>query len=186
MPLPETVPMRGGGSVTIRRSRPEDAEAHIANLTAIGAERLFLMTEEFTRTVDEVRAQFRDADPARALWLAAEVDGRVVGGANAARGRFSKNAHTADFGIAILAAYRGRGIGEALLRVAIDWARAVGIRKLTLGVFATNERAIRLYRKLGFQEEARLRGQVMLEGQPVDEVLMALWLEPAPSSGPPA
>ncbi len=178
--------MRGGGSVTIRRSRPEDAEAHIANWSAIGAERVFVMTEQFSRTVDEVRAQFRDADPARALWLAAEVDGRVVGGANVARGRFAKNAHTADFGIAILAAYRGRGIGEALLRSALEWARAVGIRKMTLGVFATNERAIRLYRKFGFEEEARLRGQVVLDGQPVDEVLMALWLAPASSADPPA
>ena len=176
MPLPTTVRLRDGTSVRVRSARPEDAEAHIENWNAIGAEGVYLMTERYTRTVDEVRSQFRDADPRSALWLVAELDGRVVGGANLQRGRWSKNDHVADLGVAIRKEFRGRGIGEALLRAGLEWARAVGIRKVRLGVFATNERAIALYRKLGFVEEARLRGEVVLEGAPVDEVLMACWL----------
>jgi RimJ/RimL family protein N-acetyltransferase len=58
----------------------------------------------------------------------------------------------------------------------LAWVRTSGVRKLTLGVFATNEVALRLYRRLGFPEEGRLRGQVILDGVPVDEILMALWL----------
>jgi RimJ/RimL family protein N-acetyltransferase len=174
--LPTTAPLRDGGRVLLRAARAEDAEAHIENWKAIGAEGVYLMTERFTRTVEEVREQFRDVDPRSALWLVAELEGRIVGGANLQRGRWAKNAHTADLGIAIRREFRGRGIGEVLLRAGLEWAREVGIRKVKLGVFATNDRAIALYRKLGFEVEARLKGEVVLDGQPVDEVLMALWL----------
>jgi RimJ/RimL family protein N-acetyltransferase len=176
MPLPTTVSLRDGRTAVIRRARPEDAEAQIANFNAIGAERIYLMSERHPRTVDEVRAQYHDANPRSDLWLVAEVGGEVVGGGNFTRGRWSKNAHTADLGVAIRAEFRGQGLGDALMRSGIEWARSVGIRKLKLGVFATNERAIALYRKLGFVEEARLQGEVVLDGRPVDELLMALWL----------
>ncbi len=176
MPLPATFHRPDGGDVLLRRAQPEDAEAHVELWNAIGAERIYLMTERLARTVEEVRTQFRDADPLRTLWLVAEQDGQLVGGAGLQRGVWKKNEHTATLGIALRKEFRGRGIGEALLRSGLEWARSVGIRKVKLGVFATNDRAIALYRKLGFVEEARLRGEVILEGHPVDEVLMALWL----------
>jgi RimJ/RimL family protein N-acetyltransferase len=134
------------------------------------------MTETFARPVDEIQRQFRDADPRAELWLLAELDGHVVGGANFRRGRWTKNAHTADLGVALLPAVRGRGIGEELLREGFEWARSVGIRKLKLGVFASNERAVMFYLKLGFVVEARLKDEVVLDGRPTDEILMALWL----------
>ncbi len=176
MALPRTVRLRDGSAVLIRRATPEDAEAHIANTAAIASERVYLMTETFTRSVEEIRQQFREADPLAVLWLVAELDGRVVGGANFMRGRWAKNAHTAELGVALLPAARGRGIGEALMHEGIEWARSIGVRKLKLGVFATNERAIALYRKLGFEEEARLKGEAILASGPTDEIRMVRWL----------
>jgi RimJ/RimL family protein N-acetyltransferase len=174
--LPSSVALRDGGTALLRRATQEDAEAHLANFNAIAAEGVFLMSEALTRSIEEVRRQFREADPRAELWLVAEVDGRVVGGANFQRGRWAKNAHTADLGMGLIPEMRGRGIGEAMLREGIEWARSIGIRKLKLGVFASNERAIGLYRKMGFGEEARLTGEVVLDGRPTDELLMALWL----------
>ncbi len=50
--------------------------------------------------------------------------------------------------------WRSKGIGTALLHTLIEWTEANPfIEKLGLGVFITNEKAIRLYRKLGFMEE---------------------------------
>ena len=51
-----------------------------------------------------------------------------------------------------------------------------GIRKLFLGVFSTNERAIALYGALGFEGEGRLRGQVILDGLSADLLLMSHWI----------
>jgi GNAT superfamily N-acetyltransferase len=55
--------------------------------------------------------------------------------------------------IAVVAAAEGRGAGRALLRAAEDWARAHGYRRLTLNVFAGNQRARRAYDRAGFAVE---------------------------------
>jgi len=55
--------------------------------------------------------------------------------------------------------WRGRGVGSALVRAAIDWARGQGLHKLSLEVFVHNEAAIALYSKSGFDEEGRLTKQ---------------------------
>jgi RimJ/RimL family protein N-acetyltransferase len=168
--------LRDGRSARIRRAEPEDADEFIRNFGTIAAEGDLVMSERSTRTVEEVQVQFRDADPQHGLWLVAEVEGRPVGGANFARGRWSKNAHTAELGVALLPEFRGFGLGEAMLQAGIVWARAVGVQKLKLGVFASNERALALYRKMGFAEEGRLKEEVVIRGRRVDEILMALWV----------
>lgn len=174
MSLPATTRLKDGRSVVVRRAEPRDAETWVENVNQIGAERVFLMTETLRPSVGQVTKQFADADPAKELWICAELEGRVVGGANFLRGTHAKNAHVAELGVAIVKPVRGLGIGEALMRAGIAWAKSVGVTRLKLGVFATNDRAIALYRKLGFVEEGRLRGEVVLDGTPVDELLMAL------------
>jgi RimJ/RimL family protein N-acetyltransferase len=60
-----------------------------------------------------------------------------------------------EIGMMVDADWRGRGVGTALVVAAIEWARARGLHKLTLGVFPHNAAAIALYRKFGFVEEGR-------------------------------
>jgi RimJ/RimL family protein N-acetyltransferase len=60
-----------------------------------------------------------------------------------------------ELGMLVARAWRGRGVGTALVAAAIEWARAEGLHKLSLSVFAHNAAAIALYRKSGFVEEGR-------------------------------
>lgn len=60
-----------------------------------------------------------------------------------------------ELGMMVAADWRGRGVGTALVASAIEWARARGLHKLSLGVFPHNEAALALYRKFGFLEEGR-------------------------------
>lgn len=60
-----------------------------------------------------------------------------------------------EIGMMVEAAWRGQGVGTALVAAAIEWVRARGLDKLTLGVFPQNDAAIGLYRKFGFVEEGR-------------------------------
>jgi ribosomal protein S18 acetylase RimI-like enzyme len=52
--------------------------------------------------------------------------------------------------LAVQPGYRGRGIGRLLLEEVERRARARGSSKLTLEVHASNEGAMRLYRRFGF------------------------------------
>ena len=49
---------------------------------------------------------------------------------------------------------RGRGVGEALRRAAIDWARAAGATTVDLTSRPSREAANRLYRRLGCEQRA--------------------------------
>ena len=50
---------------------------------------------------------------------------------------------------------RGRGLGRVLLSEAVDWARTVGARTVTLRVQTTNASALRVYEDLGFRVVTR-------------------------------
>jgi ribosomal protein S18 acetylase RimI-like enzyme len=108
--------------------------------------------------------------------LVAEVDGRVGG--------YGKIEHPTELpasthvwhltGLAVDPRHEGRGAGRALMEALIELARERGGRRMTLRVFAPNERARRLYEHLGFEVEGVLRGEFMVgEDEYVDDVFMA-------------
>lgn len=82
----------------------------------------------------------------------------------------------AEFAIVIgEAAARGQGIGRLCTRYAVDYGfRELNLNRISLQVLATNDRAIGLYRSIGFQEEGRLRHGQYRNGQYVDVVLMSI------------
>ncbi len=55
--------------------------------------------------------------------------------------------------VGVLPEYRGKGLGEALMRAMIAQSLQVGCTSMTLEVKDGNEPAIRLYQKLGFATE---------------------------------
>jgi len=59
--------------------------------------------------------------------------------------------------MAVKPQYRGMGVGTALLRKAIDFAREGGFTRVRLFVRAENTSAKRLYEKLGFVVEKPIR-----------------------------
>ena len=46
--------------------------------------------------------------------------------------------------------YRGRGVGTRLLKMAEDYARKIGVTRISLHVNKTNEKAHGLYKRLGY------------------------------------
>jgi ribosomal protein S18 acetylase RimI-like enzyme len=61
--------------------------------------------------------------------------------------------------------YQRNGIGRRLMEAAIDSLRLRGIEELSLTVTAANERAVRLYRKLGFATIKTFTAGVWLPGR---------------------
>jgi len=108
-------------------------------------------------------------------FLVAELDGRVAGFVRVAPSTpFESTRHVLMVrGISVDPAFQGRGVGRALVEGAIAEASRRGGRRLTLRVFEANERARRLYEAAGFLVEGVQRGEFFLNGQYVDDILMA-------------
>jgi ribosomal protein S18 acetylase RimI-like enzyme len=110
------------------------------------------------------------------LSLTLEVDGEVAGHLLVRRLYGRLDTDTAEIAIAVHNSARGAGLGRALMETAIDWARAVRLSKLSLGVFPSNSRAIRLYRSLGFVDETLVPQPVALPIGTRELLLMGLTL----------
>lgn len=83
----------------------------------------------------------------------------------------------ADLGICLGSEAQGRGVGSEALRLAFVYLHQTwNLRKLSLRVRSDNERAMRCYRRLGFEACGLLREHVRLEGSWCDVVLMDLFL----------
>lgn len=174
----ETFCTPSGDEVHLRVARPEDADALLALARAIQAEDAYMVTvpEEFGLTEDDKRAWIEDhARHPGQLVVVAEAGGRVVGAVDFEARRQRRLSHSGAFAIAVEREWRGRGVGRALLETLLAWAQAhPELERVELAVFGNNERALKLYRSLGFLEEGRrLDGIKLGPGKYVDDVLMA-------------
>ncbi|MFF8727776.1 GNAT family N-acetyltransferase [Streptomyces sp. NPDC015171] len=85
----------------------------------------------------------------------------------------ASNAHVLSIqGFAVAEEARGRGVGRALVRAAVDRARDRGARRLTLRVLGHNAPARALYASEGFAVEGVLPGEFHIDGAYVDDVCM--------------
>ncbi|KAK3402830.1 acyl-CoA N-acyltransferase [Sordaria brevicollis] len=70
----------------------------------------------------------------------------------------------AMIGVGIATEWRGKGYGGEAVDWVLDWGFGrLGLHRIWLAAFEFNERACRLYRKLGFVEEGRDRESVLFE-----------------------
>lgn len=77
--------------------------------------------------------------------------------------------------VAVAPEARRQGVAASLIAALTARARALGLSFLTLEARASNEPAIRLYEKMGFQRVGRRRNYY--EKPVEDAVLMTLWLK---------
>lgn len=90
-------------------------------------------------------AEIEDND--LACYLVAEAEGQVVG--YAGMWVILDEAHVTN--VALLPAFRGRGLGARLMDALCQVAKALGAARMTLEVRPSNLAAQRLYGKLGFE-----------------------------------
>lgn len=108
-------------------------------------------------------------------WFVAIVDGQVVGHVSLKGDDLNTGLHRCELGIGVERTHRDQRIGIALMNTAIDFARSADeLSWVDLLVFAHNTRARALYRSLGFIEVATLVDRFRIEGESVDDVVMAL------------
>ena len=164
--------------VIIRKGVNSDAKAVIRYLNIIGGESDFLTfgTGQFGRSIEQEEEFIANAlKKKNALFIIAEVNGKVVGNLNFVGGPRQRNAHVGEFGVSVLKEYWGNGIGEELIKYLINWSENSGIiRKVNLRVRNDNTRGTYLYKKLGFLEEGILKRDLLINGEFYDSLLMGL------------
>lgn len=136
--------------VVIRDARPDDWDSiwpFFRRVVAAGE------TYAYDREMDysEGRRIWMVTAPGRTI-VATDDDGTVLGTANMYANRGGPGSHVASASFIVDPRHGGQGTGRALGEHVLDWARESGYRAIQFNaVVETNERAIALWRSLGFK-----------------------------------
>lgn len=115
----------------------------------------------------------KDTENRNNLFLVVVMNGKVVGFSRCQGNHLKRFAHKVEFGVCLLKDYWGYGIGTNLLKESIAWADSNEITKMTLTVLETNEKAVRLYKKIGFKIEGVLeKDKLLSDGKYYNTIVM--------------
>lgn len=157
--------------LTVRDARADDAAA-IGTIYNQGIVDRIATLETAERTPEERVAWLAARGPRHPV-LVAEQAGMVVGwgSLNPFNPRKAYD-YVADFSVYVERAWRGKGVGSALLRALIARAKQLGYHKMVLSAFPWNALGMALYEKHGFRTVGIYREQGLLDGKWVDIIIM--------------
>ncbi|MED3689910.1 N-acetyltransferase [Peribacillus butanolivorans] len=163
--------------VSLRTGNLDDAEALLEIQREVVSENEFMISvlEEFEETTEQQRSWIQKIlENERETIIVAEIKGKVIGLIVFRSKNTKRLAHTGYFTTMIKKDYRDMGIGKLLIKELLNWAEQNPlIEKVSLGVLSTNQRAIALYKSVGFVEEGRKIKEVKFsEDLYVDDILM--------------
>lgn len=141
-------------------------------LKKIDQETRFMMFEPDERQFDEnlITSYLTNKDD---LFIGAFNEHEIVGFLSAKRGSFRRIRHSAYIVIGIRQTSQRQGIGSKLFDKLDEWARKNQLKRLELTVEVVNNPAINLYKKKGFSIEGTKRKTMLVDGEFVDEYMMA-------------
>ncbi len=107
------------------------------------------------------------------IHLVATVNGQFAGMCGLRRLE-RRHKHVGDVDISLDKKYREEGVGTMLLECLREEAKQDGFRLITLTCFATNERAIHVYEKVGFIKAGEIPGMLHYKNEYIGQVYMYL------------
>jgi RimJ/RimL family protein N-acetyltransferase len=163
--------------ISLRTGNINDAKTILELEKEVLSENEFMISviEEFEETYEQLRSWIQKIlENEREKLIVAEINGKVIGLIVFRSKNTKRLSHTGSFTAMINKEYRNQGIGKLLIKELLNWAEQNPlIEKVSLGVLSTNQRAIQLYKSMGFVEEGRKIKEVKFSKDLyVDDILM--------------
>jgi ribosomal protein S18 acetylase RimI-like enzyme len=165
-----------GLSVTIRPARQDDIGGIVGTIRQVAEDGSYIEAENVAEQLDYEGSLLRQNELESRVFFVATVEEEVVGWVHLDVPEVEKLDHTAELTIGLIEEYRGHGIGRLLIERVLEWARKEGLTKVYNSFPATNETAIAFFEKFGAEVEATREGHYLIDGERVDEAMMALEL----------
>ncbi len=168
---------KNGTQVTFRPEQATDTEMLWTMFSTLSPESVSNLVPPFTR--ERIEGWTNNINYNAVLAIVAVVEEpvqRIIGTSSLKLYAEAVFRHKAELGLTIHDDYHGLGIGTALLNHMLKVAKLRNLTKVSLTVNCTNQRALYLYKKVGFQIEGTLHKEMFYDGKFLDEYRMALFL----------
>ncbi|MGI8317095.1 GNAT family N-acetyltransferase [Halobacillus mangrovi] len=156
--------------------QPEEASAFVSLSNQLEKESDFLLYEAGERgmSIEKARSFIKSlGKQENSVLFAARDHNKLIGYVMCIGGTAKRNRHFARVVTGVLAGYQGMGWGSQLFEKVDGWAIDHHIHRLELTAMVHNARALKLYKKVGFQVEGIKKHSLLVNGKWVDEYLMA-------------
>lgn len=172
--------LQNGLEINIAPATESDAAAIINYLNQIGGEsdNLLFGLNGITMSVKEEEAFIANLQISpTSTMLLGKIDNLIVSVATLTASSRERIAHHGEIALSVMQAYWHLGIGTLMMQALIDFAKGTGVLEiLSLGVRKENERALKLYQRLGFEPIGTFPRFFKIGGAYSDEILMNLTL----------
>lgn len=149
-----------GTEITLRLFERGDRDAMVAFARAQPVHDLLFLRRDITQPV-VVDAWLQDIEEGFNTTVIATHDEAIVGYAGVNSDRMSWTRHVAELRVLVDASMRSKRLGRLLVEQAFAIARERDVKKMVAQMTTDQGGAIRVFTRMGFQREARLRNQVM-------------------------
>lgn len=164
---------------TIRRAKLADAKELLATIREILKTSKWVLSEpdEIANSTKRERAFIKThLDNKNALIIVALSNKKIIGILNTMGSNKRRYKHVVSLGISVAKEWRGKGVGTALMKYVVEWARGHKLKKIKLSVVANNTSAIKLYKKAGFIAEGRSKKEMKINRRYYDTIEMAKFI----------
>ncbi|MFH0734312.1 MAG: GNAT family N-acetyltransferase [bacterium] len=159
----------------IRRIENKDIKAFYELVNYLDLETEFRAFEPGERKQNYLmfESEMRERIKSNYIIYICEYDEQQIGYIEGAIGQYNRNKHLIHFNIALKLGYTGLKIGEKLIIALEDESKKEGISRIELTVFTYNDKAVKLYKKLGYLIEGIKFNSFKINNNCIDEFLMS-------------
>ncbi|SNZ12790.1 L-amino acid N-acyltransferase YncA [Natronoarchaeum philippinense] len=165
-----------GLAFAVRPARQEDLTGLVGAIRRIAERSDHVVAEAVARELEREDALVGHSAIESRRFFVATVNEEIVGWVHVRASELAKLRHTAELTVGVLPEYRGHGVGSRLLDRGVSWAADAGHEKVYQSVPATNETAIDFLDARGWETEAIREDHYRIDGEYVDEVMLAVEL----------
>jgi len=165
-----------GMTVTIRRARQEDISGIIGVIRQVTSEKRYVVAESVEQQLSG-DSTLMETDLENQCFFVATVEDEVIGWCGLEIPEMDKLSHTAQLTLGVLEEYRGKDIGKHLLERGLGWGEENDLHKVYNSIPSVNTTAIEFLEQHGWETEAVRGDHYVIDGEFVDEMMMAKTFE---------
>ncbi len=181
--MKKVIELKNGDKITIRHVAKSDVKGVWNNFNEVIDEGDYLPVFYPVKSQLEKDSWYRNIKSQHQICIIAEdpklkSPDNIIGQCEVINSEWDASVHVGILGIILKQKYRDLGIGRKLLDIAIHESKKLNNKeKIILSCFSSNERALYLYKKIGFTVVGVRKKQFHMDSEYYDEVLMELWID---------
>jgi len=181
--MKKVLELKTGEPIIIRHLTKSDVDGVWYNFNEVIEEGNYLPVFLPVKSQIEKDTWYLNVKKENEICIIAEYSGlntpyKVIGQCEISNMEWDAASHVGVLGIIIRKKFRDMSVGRSLIDFAIRESKKLNNKeKIILSSFSTNERALHLFKKLGFKVVGTRKKQFFMKSKYIDEVMMELWID---------